>query len=57
MTKIYIKCKQEKPINHFHKRYDKRRNDCKECRNTYLKEWGKRNPEKREPRNIETDMV
>ncbi len=39
--KVCIKCNQEKNINAFEKRSDtgKFRNECKECRNTYVKNY------------------
>ena len=45
--KICSKCKESKPILHFHKMRNTRRYDCKECRNKYLREWSIKNPEKK----------
>ena len=47
MTKICTKCKKDKPLSDFHKMRDGLRSQCKSCRNEYLKQWGKDNPEKK----------
>ena len=52
--KICSKCKQSKPISHFHKMRNTRRYDCKECRNKYHREWSKKNPEKKREQKYRT---
>ncbi len=37
-------CKQNKPVNHFHKNSNRWQPYCKSCRNVVLKEWRKENP-------------
>ncbi|MBP7709873.1 MAG: endonuclease VII domain-containing protein [Rickettsiales bacterium] len=52
--KICTKCGCEKPISYFHKMRDTKRSDCKECRNSYLREWSRKNPEKKREQKYRT---
>lgn len=59
-TKVCKKCGRELPLENFYVNkslkggYD---NTCKECKNTYAKEWQKKNKERKKARKIEEERV
>ena len=59
-TKVCRKCGRELPIDSFYPNkslkggYD---NSCKECKNEYVKEWHKKNKEKKKAQKIENERI
>ena len=51
-TKVCSKCGRELPIESFGKNHT-----CKDCKNAYIKEWARKNKEKKKARKIEEERI
>jgi hypothetical protein len=59
-TKVCTKCGRELPIENFYTNKSLKGghdNCCKECKNTYSKEWARRRAEKKRLEKIENERV
>lgn len=59
-TKVCKKCGRELPLENFYVNKSLKGghdNTCKECKNTYAKEWQKQNREKKKAQKIENERV
>lgn len=59
-TKVCKKCGRELPLENFYVNKSLKGghdNTCKECKNTYAKEWQKKNREKKMAQKIEEERI
>ena len=59
-TKVCTKCGRELPLENFYVNKSLKGghdNTCKECKNTYAKEWQKKNKEKKKAQKIEEERI
>ena len=59
-TKVCKKCGRELPLENFYVNKSLKGghdNTCKECKNTYAKEWQKKNKEKKKAQKIEEERI
>lgn len=59
-TKVCSKCGRELPLSDFptnNRMNDGKDHRCKECKSAYMKEWQKKNREKKKARKIEEERI
>ena len=59
-TKVCKRCGRELPLENFYVNKSLKGghdNTCKECKNTYAKEWQKKNKEKKKAQKIENERI